>query len=54
MKFDFDEINNRDQIEIMYLQTQMEQKQIQGKQKYGFNLDSLYNKAENIEQNFDL
>lgn len=54
MKFDFDEIGNKDQIELMYLQRQMEQKQIQGKQTYGFNIDSLYNKADNIDQNFDL
>lgn len=52
MKFDFDEMGTKDHIELMYLQTQMEQKQIQGKQTYGFNSEELYNTAENIQKKF--
>lgn len=52
MRFDFDEIGSKEQIELMNLQRQMEQKQIQNKQTYGFNLDTIYNSIENKDNNF--
>lgn len=50
MKFEFDEMGFKDEIELMNIQRQMEQNQIQNKQTLGFNADSLYNLINNKEQ----
>lgn len=47
MKFEFDDLGFKDNIELMNLQRQMEQNQMQNKQTLGFNLDSLYNVVDN-------
>ena len=47
MKFEFDEIGFKDEIDLMNLERQMQQNQMQDKQTLGFNLDSLYNAIEN-------
>ncbi len=51
MKFEFDEMGFKDEIELMNIQKQMMQNQTQNKQTFGFNLDFLYNAAENSEKN---
>ena len=43
MKFEFDDIGFKDEIELMNLQKQMGQNQINNKQTLCFNTDSLYN-----------
>ncbi len=50
MKFEFDEIGFKDDIELMNLERQMEQRQINNTQTLGFNIDQLYNTIENIEE----
>lgn len=50
MKFEFDEISYKDEIELMNLQNQMQQNEIKSKQTLGFNLDSLYNAIENNKE----
>lgn len=47
MKFEFDEMGFKDEIELMSIQRQMEQNQIQNKQTLGYNIDTLYNSIEN-------
>lgn len=48
MKFEFDEIGFKDDIELMNLERQMEQRQINNNQTLGFNIDQLYNAIDNI------
>ncbi len=50
MKFEFDEIGFKDEIDLMNLERQMQQNQMQDKQTLGFNLDSLYNAIENFQE----
>ena len=51
MKFDFDEMGFKDEIELMNIQRQMQQQnQTQNKSTLGFNIDSLYNAIENYEE----
>lgn len=49
MKFEFDEIGFKDEIDLMNLERQMQQNQIQNNQTLGFNLDQLYNTIDNKE-----
>lgn len=51
MKFDFDEMGFKDEIELINIQRQMQQQnQTQNKPTLGFNIDSLYNAIENYEE----
>lgn len=47
MKFEFDEMGFKDEIELMNIQRQMQQNQMNNNQTIGFNIDSLYNLADN-------
>lgn len=49
MKFEFDEMGIKDEIELINIQRQMQQNQIRNDQTLGFNLDSLYNQVEKQE-----
>lgn len=49
MKFEFDEMNFKDEIELMNLQKQMQQNQLNNNQSIGFNMDTLYNLADKEE-----
>lgn len=49
MKFEFDEMGFKDEIELMNIQRQMQQNQINNNQTIGFNMDTLYNLADNDE-----
>ena len=49
MRFEFDEIGFKDEIDLMNLERQMQQNQIQNNQTLGFNLDQLYNTIDNKE-----
>ncbi len=51
MKFEFDDLGFKDEIELMNLQRQIAQNQMQNKQTLGFNLDSLYNEVEDLKKN---
>ena len=48
MKFDFDEYNFQDEINLMNLNHQMENQQTikNGNASFGFNEDTIYNKIE--------
>lgn len=46
MKFEFDEIGFKDEIELMNIQ-----RQIQNKQNLNCNLDTLYNEIEKMKNN---
>lgn len=50
MKFEFDEMGFKDEIELMNIEKQMQQNQIQNNQTLGFNTDSLYNIIDKKEQ----
>lgn len=50
MRFEFDEMEFKDEIELMNIENQMKQNQIQNNQTLGFNADSLYNLIDNKEQ----
>lgn len=50
MKFEFDDLGFKDDIELMNLQRQMGQNQIENKQTLGFNLDSLYNAVDDLKK----
>lgn len=51
MKFEFDEIGFKEEIELMNLENQiLQQNQMTNKQTLGFNLDSLYNVIDNNEE----
>lgn len=50
MKFEFDDLGFKDEIELMNLQRQMGQNQMQNKQTLGFNLDSLYNVVDDLNK----
>lgn len=50
MKFEFDEIGNKDEIELMNLQRRMQENQFNNNQTIGFNMDTLYNLADNDEK----
>ncbi len=50
MKFEFDEIGMKEEIELMNLQRQMQQNQSNNNQSIGFNMDTLYNLADNEEK----
>lgn len=52
MRFEFDEMGFKDEIELMNIQSQMQQSQMNKDQTIGFNIDSLYNLAENNETKF--
>lgn len=52
MKFEFDEMEFKNQIELMNLQRQMEQNNIKSNQTIGFNLDDIYDQIDN--QKIDL
>ena len=43
MRFEFDEIGFKDEIDLMNLERKMQENQIQNQQTLGFNLDTLYN-----------
>lgn len=47
MKFEFDEIGFKEQIELMNIERQMQQNQLKNNQTLGFNIDTLYNSIEN-------
>lgn len=46
MRFEFDEMGFKDEIELMNIQRQMQQNQMNNNQTIGFNIDSLYNLAD--------
>lgn len=46
MKFEFDEIGFKDEIELMNIQ-----RQIQNKKNSSYNLDTLYNEIEKMKNN---
>ena len=46
MKFEFDEMGIKDNIELINLQRQFGQNQIKNEQTWGFNLDALYNQID--------
>lgn len=48
MRFDFDEYNFQDEINLMNLNRQMESQQMKtnGNASFGFNEDTIYNKIE--------
>ena len=50
MKFEFDEIGMKEEIELMNLQRQMQQNQLNNNQSIGFNMDTLYNLVDNEEK----
>lgn len=50
MKFEFDEMGFKDEIELMNIEKQMQQNQIQNNQTLGFNADSLYDLIDKKEQ----
>lgn len=52
MKFEFDEIGMKEEIELINLQKQMQQNQNLNvnNQSIGFNMDTLYNLIENEEK----
>lgn len=51
MKFEFDEIGFKDEIDLMNIERQMKQNYMQNNnQTMGFNLDQLYNTIDNIEE----
>lgn len=50
MKFEFDEIGMKEEIELMNLQRQMQPDQLNNNQSIGFNIDTLYNLADNDEK----
>ncbi len=43
MKFEFDDFNFKEQVELMNLNKQMQQNQLEHNQNIGFNNDILYN-----------
>ena len=49
MKFEFDEMEFKDEIELMNIQRQMQQNQMNNNQTIGFNIDTLYNLVDNNE-----
>ncbi|MGN1297606.1 MAG: hypothetical protein ACI4VH_04180 [Clostridia bacterium] len=49
MQFEFDEMGFKDEIELMNIQRQMQQNQMNNNQTIGFNMDTLYNLADNDE-----
>lgn len=51
MKFEFDEIGFKDEIDLMNIERQMKQNYMKNNnQTMGFNLDQLYNTIDNIEE----
>ena len=50
MKFEFDEINFKDEIELMNLQRKMQENQFTNNQTIGFNIDTLYNLVDNDQK----
>lgn len=50
MKFEFDEMGFKDEIELMNIERQMQQNQLTNKQTLGFNIDTLYNSIENNKE----
>ncbi len=51
MRFEFDEMGLKEEIELMNLQRQMQQNQINNNQSIGFNMDTLYNLADKTINN---
>lgn len=50
MRFEFDDIGFKEEIDLMNIERQIKQQnQIQNKPTLGFNIDSLYNSIENYE-----
>ena len=49
MKFEFDEMGFKDEIELMNLQRKMQENQFTNNQSIGFNMDTLYNLADKDE-----
>lgn len=47
MKFEFDEMDFKDEIELMNFQRKMQENQFSNNQSIGFNTDTLYNLADN-------
>lgn len=47
MKFEFDEMRFSEEIELMNIERQMQQNQLNNNQSFGFNMDTLYNLADN-------
>lgn len=47
MKFEFDEMSFKDEIELMNIERQMQQNQLNNNQSFGFNMDTLYNLTDN-------
>lgn len=45
MKFEFDEIKFKDEIELMNIQ-----RQIQEKQNLGYNVETIYNEIEKLQK----
>lgn len=43
MKFDFDDFNFKDEIELINIQRQMQNEQFKNNQSLGLNTDTLYN-----------
>lgn len=50
MRFEFDEMGFKDEIELMNLQRKMQENQFINNQSIGFNMDTLYNLADNDEK----
>lgn len=50
MRFEFDEIGMKEEIELINLQRQMQQKQNNNNQSIGFNMDTLYNLVDKNEK----
>ena len=51
MRFEFDEMGLKEEIELMNLQRQMQQNQINNNQSIGFNMDTLYTLADKTINN---
>ncbi len=49
MRFEFDEMGFKDEIELMNIQRQMQQNQMNNNQTIGFNMDTLYNLVDSDE-----
>ena len=49
IKFEFDEMGFKDEIELMNLQRKMQENQFTNNQSIGFNMDTLYNLADKDE-----
>lgn len=50
MRFEFDEIGFKDEIDLMNIERQMQQNYILNNETVGFNLDQLYNAIDNNKE----